>query len=369
MAKNKVYKGFYNCERLVSSKDANGETPGAFIVCSKERGPGKTFSFSKLFIDNYFSDGEKLKNKLGCTGHKFILLTRRKGDIGNIADGVLKSFVDTEYPDYVVEEVVRLKNCYSDINLVKSDGNGGKIIENIGYVIALAAAVQVKTISSMFTDACAMWMDEFQVYGGEEYLKDEIGKLKLIHDSCARGHGKSERYLPIFLSSNTIQFANPYFIAFGLVRYIQSNTKFYKGNGVVFERCEVEGLKELHETSAFAKALSGYNTGSDNTYLLDEDSCVGKPTSDWGRCVYMCTLIENGQKYAVKEYPSIGYTYIDYKVDNTCPYVYNMTVDGNLNIPMLRNTNIFKMIKKRFQNGQLRMYNNLIKGVVLDMFV
>ena len=76
-----TYNKHYSCEKLIHTLDRNGNKPAFFIVCSRERGPGKTYSFSKLLFEDFLENG-----------HKFILLTRNMGDLGNVASGVLDGY-------------------------------------------------------------------------------------------------------------------------------------------------------------------------------------------------------------------------------------------------------------------------------------
>ena len=222
---SKEYQNHYDNTKLINSLDADGERPAFYIVCSRERGPGKTFSFSKLLVNNFLEKSEK-----------FILLTRNMGDLGNIASGVLDGYLQVEHPEISVEEKIQMKGVFSKIYMKSGKGEDATCDE-CGYVIPIRACDQIKKISSMFYDATAFYFDEFQPMANGTYLKDELGLLYNIYKSVARGDGSAIRYMPIYMASNTITLGNPYFEGLGLNGAIQSNTKFYKGHGVVFENC------------------------------------------------------------------------------------------------------------------------------------
>lgn len=352
----KKYQEHYDCSKLINSLDAEGEKPCFYIVCSRYRGPGKTFQFSKLMIEHFLE-----------TGERFILFTRNKGDLGSVAPGILDSYVAYQYPNWTVTETIQMKSVYSKITL--SMGEGEDIQKkDIGYVIPIRAADQIKKISSLFYDCWCFYFDEFQPMDRGTYLKDEVDLLLNIYKSIARGGGSAVRYMPIFMASNTINLGNPYFNALGLNRGIQSNTRFYKGKGVVFENCDVEGLAEMHSNSAIERALAPHLARKgDNMWIGDNDSLVAKP-DDWGRGRYVATLVYNNEKLGVYSYDNVGITYISRKVDQTCQYVYNLTLEGDLNIPALKLSGLLDTLKKRLFAGLIRVSDGGIQNVLMDVF-
>lgn len=351
----KLYKEHYDCKKLLSSLDADNMKPAFYIVCSKARGPGKTYSISRELIENYFNNGEK-----------FILLTRNMGDLGNIAAGVLNGYLQDKHKDMSVYEKIQMKGVFSRIFITKGTGDTQETSE-IGYVIPIRAADQIKKISSLFYDATSFFFDEFQPMSGT-YLKDEVSLLYNIYKSIARGKGSATRYMPIILGSNTINLDNPYFRALQLCNKIQSNTRFYKGHGVVFEKCEVEGLEEQHASQPIDRALSSHiKQNLSNDWLNDDNSLVCKPSS-WGHSIYICTLVYNNERLGVHEYPGFGMTYISRNVDKTCKYVYNICNENHLNIPLLKSVTLLEQIRKRLFSGQVRVSDNGIQNILKDVF-
>lgn len=352
-----VYKGHYNNNYLINALDKNNEKPAFFIVCSRERGPGKTFSFSKLLYNNFVERGEK-----------FILLTRNMGDLGNVAEGVLSGYMSFEHPDVNVYEKIQMKGVFSKIYATSGTGEEVKT-EHIGYVIPVRAADQIKKISSLFYDASAFYFDEFQPMNQGSYLKNEVDLLYNIYKSIARGDGSAIRYMPIYMASNTIDLHNPYFKALGLTKAIQSNTRFYRGEGVVFENVVVEGLSEAHASSPIDRALSKHleEKTNSNLWLNDANSLVCKP-DDWGNSSYICTLVYNKEKLAIYKYYEMGLYYVNRKIDNNCKYIYNTSLDGNLNLPMLKNTPVMLKLKESFFKGLIRCSDGGVQNILLDIF-
>lgn len=361
MAKG-VYTGFYDNTALLAATDADGEKPEVYFVCSRGRSAGKTYAFSKTLWTHYKE-----------TGEKFILLTRRIQDLqgGSVAAGIMKSYLDNEDPGVQLSERVGLRGAFNHIVAERWDADGEIHKEDVGYVIALAADSKIKNVSSMFVDAWAMFMDEFQPMHSSEYLKDEVQRLDTIHTSVARGGGQSVRWVPVFMCSNAINIFNPYFVACDLVKNIQSNTRLYKGHGYIYERCIVKGLNEQRKKSGFSRTFSTLeNTvDNDNTWLADSGSCVAKPDG-WGTAETLMTLVNGNEYYGVKYYPRVDLYYIDRKPQRSASVPeYSMTLGDNLNIPFLKKSPHMKVIRDRFMAGQVRCKDTGIQSAILDMFV
>lgn len=353
---SKMYKNHYDCSKLVNSLDKNNQKPAFYIVCSKERGPGKTYSFSRLLTETFLESGKK-----------FILLTRNQGELGNIAAGILDGYLIDQHPEITVSEKIQMKGVFSQIFFSRKNGEN---VENMecGYVIPIRAVDKIKKISSLFYDSWCFYFDEFQPMNSSTYLKDEVGLLLNIYKSIARGEGSATRYMPIFMASNTITLGNPYFSALGLNRYIQKNTKFFRGDGVVFERCEVEGLSEQHSKTPIERALTNYlQINKDNTWINDNDSLVCNP-ENWGRGLCISVLHYDKQTFGLYSYFGVGLTYITRKYDQTCQYHYNLILDGDLNRPLITTSNIFIKLKKDFYRGLVRVSDSGIQNILLDIF-
>lgn len=356
MAKAKLYKEHYDNTQLVNALDADGLQPAFRIVCSRLRGPGKTYSFSKLLYTNFLEKGEK-----------FILLTRNQGDLGDVASGIFDGYLQMEHPEVNMYEKIAMKGVFSKVYSETGTGDNKETSE-CGYVVPIRAADQIKKISSLFYDAASFYFDEFQPMNNSTYLKDELGLVYNIYKSIARGEGHATRYMPIYMASNTITLGNPYFEGLGLNGAIQSNTRFYRGHGVVFENCEVEGLAEEHANSPIDRAMTPYlKRRGNNMWINDNNSLVCKP-KDWGRGRYSCTIIYNNQKLGVYMYPAAGLRYISRTYDKTCQYEYNLTLDGELNYPLLKTTPFLDTLKKEFFRGIVRVQDSGLQSMLMEVF-
>lgn len=222
----------------------------------------------------------------------------------------------------------------------------------------------------MFVDAWAMFMDEFQPMHTGEYLTDEVQRLDTIHTSVARGGGQSVRYVPVFMCSNAINIFNPYFVACGIVKNIQSNTRIYRGDGFIYERCMVLGLDEKRAETGFARTFkTAENTvDDDNSWLADDGSCVAKPDG-WGRGYCIGNLLRGNEKFGVKYYEQVGLYYIDRKPQLTGTPIYALTLGDNLNVPFIRQSPFMKKIKTMFMSGRVRCKDSGVQSMILDLFV
>lgn len=350
---------FYSGDKLLNTLDKNGDKPELYIVCSRVRGPGKTFNFTKKLLDDFMVEKTA----------KFVLFCRSKLELGSVAQGMFKSMMSIHYPDYDMCERIQMKGVYSNIYLTTNDEDKSQI--HCGYVIPLNSADQIKRISSLFSDSVQGYFDEFQPEDKNTYLSNEVAKFLSIHTSIARGEGQSRRYFPVYFASNTVSVNNPYFIALGLNKCIQSNTKLFKGEGYVFEKAENPGLVEVHAQSGMAKAFSHEKSidYGDNSWLNDNYACVEKP-GNWGRAQYICTLISGNIKLGVKYYPNEMLYYVDYNVDRGSGMVFNIKYDNmEPNIPLIKGSLTMIKLRESMERGIVRFRDLRCKSICMDLFI
>lgn len=297
---------FFDVKYLLDMRDQNGDKPEIFIICSRGRGIGKTTSLCMHFIDYFFE-----------TGYKFVLVCRKSGHVGHFAEGVLKGAASMR-GGWTVEEKVGIKGVYSNIYLTRInivDDEEEKETVHVGYVVSIRNSYDVKSVSSMFIDSWCSFQDEFIAQEDDEYLPNEVNKLQNMHTSLARGDGKAVRYYPHFMSANCIDVLNPYFIALSMVGKIQSDTRKYRGNGVVYMRYESDVIADEHEASGFNRAFSGNgneNNFKDNSWLVGESSLVTKPDPRWGNPIYQYMLHDGDLWLKLSYYPCSGIFMLGY---------------------------------------------------------
>ena len=129
----------------------------------------------------------------------------------------------------------------------------------------------------------------------------------------------------------------------------------------------MEGLKEMHDSSAIDRALEVHKAKQgDNAWINDNNALVAKPDK-WGRGQYVCTLHYMSEKIGVLYYTN-GYIYLSHRVDNACPNVYALTLDDNtLNIPLLKTRNYLDVIRKNFFSGNVRVQDATLQNMLMDV--
>lgn len=356
---------FYDCNSIIHTKDKNGEDPALFFVVSRGRGVGKTFSFSKMMLERFFE-----------TGEKFALLCRTKGAVGSVAVGILSGAIAANWPEYSVRETRRQHGVYGVIELeryVESDVEGEEEIERIecGYVLALNAADEIKRTSSIFHDTVHAFFDEFLPESRQTYLPDEPEKFKSIHTSIARGIGSPQRHFPVYFAANAVTMDNPYFLAMGLHKQIQRETKRYRGDGFVYQRYESEEIAGLLDDSAVSRAMPNLQSSNfrSGAFFMDDDTAVEKPTQDWGMADYFCTLVHSGVKYGLFFFPEINRYYLSHKFDGEYPRVYRITLDGDANLPVIKKSAVGKVVRDAIYDGAISYQSNTCKNVAYDFLI
>lgn len=344
---------FYNPEKLLTSLDVNGEKPEILIAISN-RGAGKTYGFAKYLLDRFINHDEK-----------FALICRWQRELGSVADGIFKAVLHNEFEGYSISERKMQRNTYALLTLEKDDG-GKKVRKNCGYVLPVNGSDNLKKISSLFSDVERMFFDEFQC---EMYCPNEIDKFVNLHFTVARGNEEGVRFVPVILASNSLSIVNPYFLALRLSTRIQSNTKFYKSDGLVLERFVNKDVADKQSKSGFNRAFSGNKqmmSNIDNSWLNDSWSCVEKPK---GRGEYTFTLVDDNKKYGVRLYNNNDgrFLYVNRSVDNTCKTVYNISENGIVNMPLLKSSLNLMLMKKLWLQGKVLFSDIEVKDVMLHI--
>ena len=339
-------------EMLLNLKDKNHETPEIFIVTSNRTG-GKTYGISKVLLEDYFEKGEK-----------FALLTRWTKDLGNVANGIMDVVIKDNYPDYELVEEVRMNGVYSQIFLTHKISDKETHKECCGYVLPINGSDNIKKISSLFYDVCTMFLDEFQA---EKYCPNEVNKFTNLHFSIARGGENGVRYVKTILASNTIDITNPYFEALDMSSKIQTTTKKYRGEGFVYLNYQNEIVANAQRESAFNRAFASNKqimSNIDNSWLNNNWVSVGKPDGTWGRGKYICTIVDENNKYGVLHYDN-DFWYIGRRIDITCPNIYSMSENGTENIEVVQRCFALANISKAFLRGLVRFSDVSVKDKIL----
>ena len=348
----KIYKDYFDIEHMINTAVKEHICFVIAVSEDKERGAGKTYSSAKFLYNRFVNYGER-----------FMIFVRNVKELGHIAEGIFGNFLNDNYPDVTISERKQdnvfsyIYSTYSNVDEKQSD--------IVGYVVPLKNAAGVKQYRGIFQSSNVryFYMDEFMPLDGK-YLTGETRLMKTIYDTV---NGKIED-LPIIMTANCITLGNPYFSMLKLNGKIQTNTRKIKTDTVIYENVTVEGLADKHLNSAANRAFGQTDEEYiSNVWIADNNSLVCRP-DNWGRAVYICTLIYDNKKFGVYDYYGSPYTYISTTVDKHCDYVYNVKMDGDLNIPLLKGAPFLKLLKDKFYRGTVRVSNGEIQRILLEIF-
>ena len=337
---------YYDGTKLLSMKDANGDTPEIYI-CTSNRSAGKTTYFSRYVVNRFKKYGEK-----------FALIYRFTYELDECADKFFKDIRGLFFPDMEMTSEPRAKGSFHELFL-----NG----ISCGYAIALNGADNVKKYSHFFSDISRMIFDEFQSETNK-YCSNEIVKFMSVHMSIARGNHKQVRYVPVYMISNPVTILNPYYVSMGITNRLREDTKFLRGDGFVMEQGFNADASEAQKNSGFNRAF-GKNDyiayASEAIYLNDNKAFLDKPN---GRNYYLITLKYNNREYGVREYPELGIVYCDDKADSTYPIKVTVTTaDHDINYVMLKkNSTYISTLRYYFEHGCFRFKDLRCKEAILN---
>lgn len=350
---------YYDCAEILSKKDAKGLDPEIYIVCSRTRSAGKTFSFTKKLFEDFLD-----------TQGKFVIFCRNKLELGSVAEGMFKGMLEVYHPEYTMSEHTQMKGIYS--NIIITSGQGDQAIkQHCGYVIPLASSDNIKRISSLFVDAVQGFFDEFQPESKITYLADEVNRFLSIVTSIARGGGTTRRRFPIYFCSNSISVNNPYFIALGLNKRIRPDTKWVKGDGYVFQKVENNLIIDEHANAGINRAFKSNKSidFADNSWMNDNYTCIEKP-NNWGRAMYYCTIIDGNYTYGVNYYPEVELYFVGNRYDKSSGLVFNIKYDNmEPNVPLIRGSMYMQTLKSAMERGVVRFQNITAKESFMDLFI
>lgn len=336
---------YYDGTKLLSMNDLEGNKPEIYMVTTNRTG-GKTTYFGRLVMNRFIK-----------RGLKFGLLYRYNYEIDNIGDKFFKDISGLFFPGYYMGSIRMAKGMFHILKLYEpgediEDKNAGT---ECGYAFSLNSADQIKKYSHMFSDIDSIIFDEFQSETNH-YVPNEIEKFLSIHTSIARGQGKQYRYVPVYMISNPVSIINPYYVEMGISTRLQSNTKFLRGNGFVFEQGYNEGASNAQKESGFNKAFSKNRYvaySEESVYLNDDKAFIEKPEGN-GR--YLATIRYGSTEFGIKEFVNSGILYCDDKPDKTYRYKIAVNTQSHgVNYVMLKRNDMFiHNMRYYFERGCFR---------------
>lgn len=359
---NMDYTDYYCGYSIFQKQDINKQTPEIFLV-SGNRTAGKTFFFKRLLVRLFIN-----------YGHKFMILTRKMNQLNSVGASFYSDLEDddtfSEWQFYVDKsEISGVKGIYlvnkSQLKTVRKPSDIGVLMAYITYI---NFADSLKEASSLIATVDLLFKDEFQSETNS-YIEDEVKKIRSIHKSASRGFNKRIRYLPLLLVSNQISVLNPYYIALGIHKRIDRNTRQMKGEGWVMEVTFNQKAREASEQSAFERAFGNdeYSASANRNEFMDNKSFIQK--LDTSNMRYQFSLGRK-RKWVGVWRGGNGF-YVSPKADMSFPLKYALDVESHLpgTILMTGSNESFKVLKRYFDMGYFSFYDIECKSVCIDAFI
>lgn len=339
--------GYYSGEKLLKTKDLDGNTPEIYI-CTSNRSAGKTTWFNRFVFQNYLDKGEK-----------FCLVYRYIADMSDVAAQFFDEIGRLFFPGYTVQSSPVANGAY---HVITCDS------EICGYAVALNSADKIKRHSHRLADTACMIFDEFQSESGQ-YAANEVQKFKSLHVSIARGGGKQARYVPVYMISNPVSVLNPYYAELGVAERLQSNTRFLRGHGWVLEQGHNADAEKAQKESAFNIAFSAGNYleyAASGTYLNDNRQFVEKQS---GLSQYICTITYKGCEFGIRRFPNTGIVYCSKSIDKTASVKIAVTCDDMTinHVALSMYPTIISTLRYYFDVGCFRFADLQSRAAILAM--
>ena len=344
---------YYNGAKLLSMKDLDGNTPEIFMVTSN-RSAGKTTYFSRLILNKFIKKGEK-----------FMLVYRFKEELEGCADKFFKDIHTLFFPEYEMSSKKMANGAYYELFCKRL---GDEFYTPCGYAVSLNNADTLKKLSHFFSDTTCMLFDEFQSETNR-YCPHEVEKFISVHKTVARGQGKQNRYVPVYMCSNPVTILNPYYTDMDIAVRLTDDVKFLRGHGFVLEQGYNEDASKAQKESGFNAAFSRNKYvaySEEGTYLNDSKAFVEQPQ---GRSRYLGTIRYKGSDFGIKAFDNIGVIFCDNKPDTTYPYKIAVTTeDHRVNYVILRQNDMFiSNMRFFFEHGCFRFKDLRCKEAVLKL--
>lgn len=339
---------YYDGTKLRNMKDLNGETPEIFITCGNKTA-GKSYDWKCELMRDFIENG-----------NRFMLIYRWVYELSGCEQAFYEDIKETEFPGHEITSQSEGRGLYRVIYL---DG------EEMGFAVYLNAVDTLKRFSSRFVNVQTMFFDEFQSES-EHYCDKEIQKFQALHTLVARGHGKQTRYVRTVLVSNNVSTLNPYFLAFGIHKRLDSKTKFMRGEGWVLEITMNEHAKKAAQDSAFNRAFGEsehFKYAYENAYLLDKDAFVEK--MNHAQMYYQATVVYDGKYYGIHLDKKLGHLYCSRHGDPNHPFTFALSADDHsTNTIMIKNNQyVLQQWRMYYNMGCWRFENLECKNVLFDL--
>ena len=263
--------------------------------------------------------------------------------------------------------------------------NGGRYYVNgkiAGYAVPLS--LQQKYKSADFSGVHNILYDEFMIMpgssarylGGQTNPLAEVDAMASLYQTVDRGRGKAARNeTQLIFIGNAGSFYNPFYIAYGIDRYLRPDTKYLapKNDFYVVEMTdEIEATRHIKESNGYKLSTERTRAYAYENKFADTLSgeCFIIPKAK-GRREPLLNIWYEGQCYGLYMYESEGYLYLSHE-PALGRLEYALTLDDHrpnyIMIAQERNHPTFRMIREMYDKGCLRFQDFKCK-MVIDFFL
>lgn len=302
------------------------------------RGIGKSFYWKKHCLERFRDAGKQ-----------FIYLRRYKEELRGEKLGRL--FDDLKAAGYFAEDKIYIK--------------GKTIMFNdnpCGYVQSLSTANITKSDSFPYVES--ILFDEFLIETGTyHYLRNEPEALSSFYETVARN--RNDVYL--YLLSNAITVANPYFAYFN-IRLPMKGARIWRRGEILLDMPRDGEFTDMRKASRFGSLIKDTKYGDysiNNEFLLDSETFIERKT---GQCRPSCNLLFGSVIIGLWTDTTSGISYCSYDNDPSL-YSYSMSSDAHTYNTILTGGRFrpfhIKFLIEQYRTGSLRFENQKIKGLVM----
>jgi len=299
------------------------------------RGAGKTYWSKEWAIKNFLKDGSQ-----------FIYLRRYKQELKKnkqFFNDILDLFPDTEFD---------VKGTTFYINKKEA-----------GFAMPLSTSKIEK--STTFPNVKRIIFDEFIIDKGVyRYLTDEVVMFLEFYETIAR-----TRNVTVFFLSNATTTVNPYFLYFDLK--LPYGSLLTKKNDMLLQLVQDQDFIDMKKATRFGKIIQGTKYAEyaiENKFLRDNQDFIKKKT---GNCSYYFTMKYRGELIGVWANFGEGVIYISDDVDDSCRYVYSITMEDHApNLTLIKNiskSNRLKVFVEQFKNGLVCFETTKVKILTYEI--
>lgn len=286
--------------------------------------------------------------------------------------------------EHFFDTAISIYNNYHDESHTLEYKSGAYYIDGevSGFVIPLSQ--QQKYKSGNYSGVWFIIYDEFMIapgsnaryLGGRGRMSSEVDAMSSLYQSVDRGEGRAFRNeTTVAFLGNAGTFYNPFFISYGIDKYLRPDTKYLAPKGelyVVELTRETEATAEIKESYGFR--LSSEKTKAyayENSYadMHGDKSFILKRPS--GNRAPVCNLIYEGTEYTVLSYEDSGFIWIGKGRSTEVPTLALTCSDHKPNYLLMANwrgSYVTNLIKQMYDFGNIRFGDGKAK-LAIDFYL